>query len=59
MPTEKDLEAARRAFQRADKARLDAMTEDQIDAAAEADAENPPATKEELAHAWRVRPAAE
>ena len=57
MPTKEDLEAAKKAFERADKARLDAMTDDQIDAAAEADTDNPPATEDELARAWRVTPA--
>lgn len=56
MPTKEDLEAAQKAFERADKARLDAMTDEEIDAAAETDADNPPATDEELARAWRVTP---
>lgn len=56
MPTKSDIEAAKRAFERVDKARLDAMTDDEIDAAAEADADNPPMTDEELASAWRVKP---
>ena len=58
MPTKRDLEAAKRAFERIDKARLDAMTDDEIDAAAEADPDNPPLTDEELASAWRVTPIA-
>jgi hypothetical protein len=56
VPTKKDLEAAREAFEHVDKARLDAMTDDEIDAAAEADPDNPPMTDEELASAWRVKP---
>ena len=56
MPTKEDLEAARKAFERVDKARLDAMTDDEVDAAAEADPDNPPLTDEELARAWRVSP---
>ena len=58
MPTKKDLEAAQEAFERIDKARLDAMTDDEIDAAAAADPDNPPLTDEELASAWRVKPVA-
>lgn len=58
MPTKEDLEAAKKAFERADKARLGAMTDDEADAAAEADLDNPPLTDEELARAWRVTPVA-
>jgi hypothetical protein len=58
VPTKEDLEAAKRAFERADKARIKAMTEDQADAAAEVDPDNPPLTEEELARAWRVTPVA-
>jgi hypothetical protein len=58
VPTKKDLEAAKKAFERVDKARLDAMTDDEIDAAAESDPDNPPLTDEELARAWRVTPVA-
>ena len=58
MPTKNDLEMARKAFERADKTRLGAMTDDEIDAAAEADPDNPPATGDELARAWRVKPVA-
>jgi hypothetical protein len=58
VPTKKDLEAAKKVFERVDKARLDAMTDDEIDAAAESDPDNPPLTDEELARAWRVTPVA-
>ncbi|MBC7767679.1 MAG: hypothetical protein H7124_02725 [Phycisphaerales bacterium] len=58
MPTKEDLEAAWKAFERVEKARLEAMTDDEIDAAAEADPDNPPLTDEELARAWRVTPVA-
>lgn len=56
MPTSKDLEAAKKAFERADRKKLDAMTDAEIEAAAEADPDNPPATNAELARAWRVKP---
>lgn len=57
MPTKEQLEAANRALKDVDWKKLDAMTDDEIDAAAEADPDNPPLTDEELASAWRVKPA--
>lgn len=56
MPTKKQLEAANRALKNVDWKKLDAMTDDEIDAAAAADPDNPPMTDEELASAWRVKP---
>jgi hypothetical protein len=41
--------AQSRGFTRAEKARLDALTDKQINAAALSDPDNPPSTKEELA----------
>jgi len=58
MPTKKDLEAANKALMDIDWKKLDAMTDDEIDAAAENDPDNPPLTDEELASAWRVTPIA-
>lgn len=55
MPTKRDIEAAKEAFERA-KTRLAALTDEQIEAAADADEDNPLATDEELAGAWRVKP---
>lgn len=56
MPTKEQLEAANKALKDVDWKKLDAMTDDEIDAAAEADPDNPPMTDEELASAWRVKP---
>ncbi|MDZ4689960.1 hypothetical protein [Terricaulis sp.] len=56
MPTKEQLEAANKALKDVDWKKLDAMTDAEIDAAAEADADNPPMTDEELASAWRVKP---
>ena len=56
MPTKEQLEAANKALKDVDWKKLDAMTDDEIDAAAEADPDNPPLTDEELARAWRVTP---
>ena len=42
-------------FSPAERARLDAMTQEEIDRAAEADAENPPMTDDELARAAFAR----
>ena len=41
---------------RIDRARVEAMTEAEIDAIAESDLDNPPATDEEMANAVLVRP---
>jgi hypothetical protein len=56
VPTKEQLEAANKALKDVDWKKLDAMTDDEIDAAAEADPDNPPLTDEELASAWRVKP---
>jgi len=56
VPTKEQLEAANKALKDVDWKKLDAMTDAEIDAAAEADADNPPMTDEELASAWRVKP---
>ncbi|MES1156949.1 MAG: hypothetical protein ABUL73_04125 [Alphaproteobacteria bacterium] len=56
MPTKQDLDAADEAFKRADKARLKRMSEKEIEEAAKADPDNPVATDDELASAWRVSP---
>jgi hypothetical protein len=56
VPTKEQLEAANKAVKDVDWKKLDAMTDDEIDAAAEADPDNPPMTDEELASAWRVKP---
>lgn len=56
MPTKEQLEAADKALDKVDWEKIDALTDEQIEAAAEADADNPPATDEELARAWRVTP---
>ena len=42
-------QASRRKLTRAEKARLDALTDEQINAAARTDPDNPPSTKKELA----------
>jgi hypothetical protein len=49
MPTKKQLAEAAEAAAQVDWARIDAMTDEEIEAAALADPDNPPLTDEELA----------
>ncbi len=64
MPTKKQLAEAAEAAERVDWAKLDAMTDEEIEAAALADPDNPPLTDEELAqmrvivHRRRKKPTA-
>ena len=53
MPTNKDLDAAKAAYERAE-ARLKAMSEAEIEGASDDD--NPDVSDEDLAGAWRVSP---
>lgn len=48
MPTKKQLEDADKAAAKVDWAKLDAMTDEEIEAAARSDPDNPPLTDEEL-----------
>ena len=49
MPTKKQLAEAAKAAEQVDWAKLDAMTDEEIEAAARSDPDNPPLTDEELA----------
>ena len=53
MPTKKQLDEAAKAADKVDWAKLDAMTDEQIEAAARSDPDNPPLTDEQLK---RLRP---
>lgn len=55
MPTKKQIDAAEKAFARVDWAKLDAMTDEEIEAAARSDHDNPPLTNEELKNLRPVR----
>lgn len=55
MPTKKQLEAADKALKDVDWKQLDAMSDEEVEAAAKADPDNPPLTDEELKRAWRVK----
>jgi hypothetical protein len=64
VPTKKQLAGAARAAERVDWAKLDAMTDEEIEAAARSDPDSPPLTEEQLArmrvvvHRRRKKPAA-
>jgi hypothetical protein len=64
VPTKKQLAEAAKAAAQVDWAKLDAMTDEEIEAAARSDPDNPPLTDEELArmrvivHRRRKKPAA-
>ena len=49
MPTKKQLDEAAEAFKQVDWAKLDAMTDEEIEAAALSDPDNPPLTDEDFA----------
>ena len=54
MPTKKQKDELRRALDAVDWARIDAMTDEEIEAAAVADPDNPPLTDEQLRSMRRV-----
>lgn len=56
MPTKKQLEEAAEAMKQVDWAKIDAMTDEEIEAAARSDPDNPPLTDAELAQMRRVTP---
>lgn len=56
MPTKKQLEEADEAAKLVDWAKLDALTDEEIEAAALSDPDNPPLTDEQLAQMVVVRP---
>jgi hypothetical protein len=56
VPTKKQLEEAAEAMKQVDWAKIDAMTDEEIEAAARSDPDNPPLTNEELAQMRRVTP---
>jgi len=56
VPTKKQLEEAAEAMKQVDWAKIDAMTDEEIEAAARSDPDNPPLTDEELAQMRRVNP---
>jgi hypothetical protein len=56
VPTKKQLEEAAEAMKQVDWAKIDAMTDEEIEAAARSDPDNPPLTDEELAQMRRVTP---
>ena len=58
MPTKKQLDEAAEAARRVDWAKIDAMTDEEIEAAARSDPDNPPLTDAELAQMRRVNPRA-
>lgn len=58
MPTKRDLELAKAAAAQTDWSRIDALADAEIEQAAQADPDNPPASDEELATAWRATPVA-
>jgi len=49
VPTKKQLAEAAKAAEKVDWAKLDAMTDEEIEAAARSDPDNPPLTGEQLA----------
>jgi hypothetical protein len=55
VPTKKQIDAAEKAFARVDWAKLDAMTDEEIEAAARSDPDNPPLTNEDLKNLRPVR----
>ncbi len=56
MPTKQQLKEANKALSEVDWKKLEKMSDEDIEAAAKADPENPPATEDELARAWIVKP---
>jgi hypothetical protein len=56
VPTKKQLDEAAEAAKRVDWAKIDAMTDEEIEAAAHSDPDNPPLTDQELAQMRRVIP---
>jgi hypothetical protein len=58
VPTKKQLDEAAEAAKRVDWAKIDAMTDEEIEAAARSDPDNPPLTDEELAQMRPVHPRA-
>jgi hypothetical protein len=54
VPTKKQKDELQKALDAVDWARIDAMTDEEIEAAARADPDNPPLTDEELASMRRV-----
>ena len=55
MPTPKQKNELRKALDAVDWAKLDAMTDEEIEAAARSDPDNPPLTDEQLAKMRLVR----
>jgi Ca2+-binding EF-hand superfamily protein len=55
VPTKKQIDEAEKAFAKVDWAKLDAMTDEEIEAAARSDPDNPPLTDEELKNLRPVR----
>jgi hypothetical protein len=56
VPTKKQIDEAAKALDAVDWAKIDAMTDEEIEAAARSDPDNPPLTDEELAQMRRVTP---
>jgi hypothetical protein len=56
VPTKKQRDQAAEAIRKVDWAKLDAMTDEEIEAAARSDPDNPPLTDEQLARMRLVVP---
>ena len=56
MPTKKQLDEAAEAMKQIDWAKIDAMTDEEVEAAVRSDPDNPPLSDEELAQLRPVRP---